>query len=73
MENVNGRPILWKWTTRLIWIGSIVFLQIAEYCRCLDGKTYRPFFSLYAGVILALVLWLCAFLMANRASKRYRR
>jgi hypothetical protein len=67
------RPILWKWLIRLIWVGSIVVLQIAELHRYLTGQTYRPFFGLYAGVLLALFLWFFVTLLANleRAHKTY--
>jgi len=60
------QPILWKWLIRLIWVGSIVFVQIVEFNRYLSGQTYRLLFSLYAGVLLALFLWFAATLLASR-------
>lgn len=59
-------PILWKWLIRLIWVSSIIFVQIVEFNRYLSGQTYRPFFSLYAGILLALVLWFVVSLLAAR-------
>jgi hypothetical protein len=60
------QPILWKWLIRLIWVSSIIFVQIVEFNRYLSGQTYRPFFSLYAGILLALVLWFVVSLLAAR-------
>jgi hypothetical protein len=59
------QPILWKWLIRLIWVGSIAVLQIVEFNRYLSGQTYRPFFGLYAAVLLALVLWFVVSLLAR--------
>jgi hypothetical protein len=59
------KPILWKWLVRVIWIGSIAFFQIVELVRYFNGETYRPFFGLYAAILVANVLWLVA-LLARR-------
>jgi hypothetical protein len=59
------QPIFWKWLLRLIWVGSIVFFQIVEFNRYLSGQSYRPFFGLYAAVLLALVLWFVVSLLAR--------
>ena len=58
-------PILWKWFVRLIWLGSIAFFQAVELQRYLEGLSYRPFFGLYAGLLLAVVIWLPARLFAS--------
>jgi hypothetical protein len=50
-------PILWKWFIRSIWLGSIGFFQALEIDRYLEGLSYRPFFGLYAGILLAAVAW----------------
>jgi hypothetical protein len=55
MEDLQ--PILWKWLVRLIWLSSIVFFQIVELPRYKIGQAYRPFFGIYASVIVALVAW----------------
>jgi hypothetical protein len=65
------QPILWKWLIRLIWVGSIGFVQIVEFNRYLSGQSYRLFFSLFAGVLLALVLWFVAALVSAR-KRRFR-
>jgi hypothetical protein len=62
------QPILWKWLIRLIWVSSIISVQIVEFNRYLSGQSYRPFFSLYAGILLALVLRFVVSLLA--AGKR---
>jgi hypothetical protein len=63
------QPILWKWLIRLIWVGSIAFFQIVEFNRYLNGQTYRPFFGLYAAVLLALCLWVAASWLAQPAKR----
>jgi hypothetical protein len=65
------QPILWKWLIRLIWVGSIGFVQIVEFNRYLSGQSHRLFFSLFAGVLLALVLWFVVALVSAR-KRRFR-
>jgi len=65
------QPILWKWLLRLIWVGSFSFVQIVEFNRYLSGQSYRLFFSLFAGVLLALVLSFVVVLLSAR-KRRFR-
>lgn len=67
------QPILWKWLIRLIWMGSIVFFQVVELHRYLNDQTYRPFFALYAAVLLALFLWFVVSVLARVRSVQPRR
>jgi hypothetical protein len=67
------QPILWKWLVRLIWVGSIVFFQIVELHRYLNGQTYRPFFGLYAAVLFALVAWFTVHAIASVSRRRQAR
>jgi hypothetical protein len=57
--------IAWKWFVRLIWLGSIAFFQAVELQRYFEGLTYRPFFGLYASVLLAGLVWFSARLFVN--------
>jgi hypothetical protein len=65
------QPILWKWLIRLVWVGSFGFVQIVEFNRYLSGQSYRLFFSLFAGALLALVLSFCVVLLSAR-KRRFR-
>jgi hypothetical protein len=38
-------------------VGSIGFFQALEIDRYLEGLSHRPFFGLYAGILLAAVAW----------------
>jgi hypothetical protein len=64
----NG--ILWKWTLRLIWVGSIVFFQALELRRYVSGESYRPFFGLYTAVLISLFLWFLASMVRNLGRRR---
>jgi hypothetical protein len=66
-------PILSKWLVRLTWIGSIGFFQAVELHRYSSGLTYRPFFGLYAGVLVALVAWFVGHGVANITRRRLAR
>jgi hypothetical protein len=57
--------IAWKWFVRLNWFGSIAFFQALELQRYLEGLTYRPFFGLYASLLLATLVWFSARLFVN--------
>ena len=50
-------PIAWKWLVRLIWVGSVATFETLELLRYWSGKTYRPFFALFAAAIFALLIW----------------
>jgi hypothetical protein len=65
------QPVLWKWLLRLILVGSFSFVQIVEFNRYLGGQPYRLFFSLFAGVLLALVLSFVVVLLSVR-KRRFR-
>jgi hypothetical protein len=67
----DSEPLLPKWLVRLIWFGSIAFFQALEFQRYLDGRSYRPFFGLYAAVIFAAVAWFAARAQAD-VSRRQR-
>jgi len=64
-EARSDDSIAWKWCSRLIWLGSIGGLQAVEFQRYLEGLTYRPFFALYAGVLVGVLLWIFARLVAG--------
>jgi hypothetical protein len=72
-SSADLQSINWKWLVRLIWFGSISFFQFAELDRYLNGKTYRPFFGLYAGVLFALVTWLIAHAIRDGRQRRLAR
>jgi hypothetical protein len=67
------QPILWKWLIRLIWVGSIGFFQAAELHRYSGGLTYRPFFALYTGILVALVTWFVVHTAAETNRRRHAR
>ncbi|MBR0756685.1 hypothetical protein JQ604_31285 [Bradyrhizobium jicamae] len=64
-ESQTDDSILWKWCSRLIWFGSIGGVQVIEFRRYLEGLTYRPFFALFAGVLLGVMLWIFGRMIAS--------
>jgi hypothetical protein len=61
----------WKWLVRLIWLGSIATFETLEVFRYWSGKTYRPFFALFAAAICAFLTWFVACVL--RDSRQWRR
>jgi hypothetical protein len=66
-------PIAWKWSVRLIWLGSIATFETLEVLRYWSGKTYRPFFALFAAAFCAFLIWLIVRGFRDRRERRSER
>jgi hypothetical protein len=69
-ESRSDDSIGWKWCSRLIWLGNIVYWQGLELQRYLEGLPYRPFHALFGAALFGAYLWVIARMAAGAVRPR---